>query len=137
MGTFPADDVLLAWLIRIDLAVWQDLRRAAISPLNGWYMDDCEGEVRWAHPVVQEMLIETQSRAESRRLSNEERAVQRQIKWRRAALAEIGVDTAIHTNRLVVEAMDEWPEVNWKKRRNTLAHSRLLKWAFLDGLGRP
>ncbi|MFN5998342.1 MAG: hypothetical protein ACK47C_04755 [Paracoccaceae bacterium] len=94
MGTLPADDALLARLLRIDLARWQDLRRAAVPPLHGWYMADCQGEVRWAHPVVLEMLIEAQSRAESRRMSNEERAVQKRIERLRAALAEIGVDKA-------------------------------------------
>jgi hypothetical protein len=134
MGTLPADDVLLARLLRIDFARWQDLRRAAVSPLHGWYTADCEGEVRWVHPVVLEMLIDAQSRAESRRLSNEERAVQMRIERLRAALAEMGVDKAILDNRLFIEAMDEWLEVNWKKRRNSLAYSRLLNWASSSGL---
>lgn len=129
MGALPADDVLLARLLRIDFARWQDLRRAAVSPLHGWYMADCEGEVRWAHPVVLEMLIDAQNRAESRCLSNEERAVQKRIERLRAALAELGVDKAVLDNCLVIEAMDEWLEVNWKKRRNSPAHSRLLRWA--------
>lgn len=30
--------------------------------------------------------------------------------------------------------MDEWLEVNWKKRRNALAYSSLLNWASSEGI---
>jgi hypothetical protein len=134
MGTLPNDDALLARLLRIDLSRWLDLRRAAVSPLHGWYLADCEGEVRWAHPVVLELLIEAQGRAESRRMSNEERAVQKRIERLRVALLDMGVDKSILADRVVIEAMDEWLEVNWKKRRNALGYARLLNWAATSGL---
>lgn len=134
MGTLPNDDALLARLLRIDLSRWHDLRRATVSPLHGWYLTDCEGEVRWAHPVVLEMLVEAQGRAETRRMSNEERAVQKRVERLRAALTEIGVHKGVLADRLAIEAMDEWLEVHWKKRRNALAYSRVLNWAASAGL---
>lgn len=134
MGTLPRDDELLAKLLRIDLARWRDLCRAAIAPLHGWYLADCDGENRWAHKVVLEVLLDARDRAETRRMSNDERAVQKRIERLRKALAEIGVDKALLADRLVLEAMDEWLEVHWKKRRNALAYSRLMTWAAQSGI---
>lgn len=134
MGTLPVDDALLARMLRLDADRWADLRRAKVGPLHGWYLADCEGETRWAHPVVLEMLREAQGRAESRRMSNEERAVQKRIERLRKALAEMGVDKGILADRVVIEAMDEWLNVNWKKPRNALAYARLLTWAAASGL---
>ena len=120
MGTLPRDDALIARHLRMDLSRWLDLRRATVPPLHGWYLADCGGELRWAHPVVLEMLIDARDRADTRRMSNEDRAVQKRLERLRAALADIGVDKAILADRVVLEAMDEWLEVNWKKRRSAV-----------------
>lgn len=134
VGTLPRDDVILSRLLRLELSRWADLCRAIVPPLHGWYLTDCEGEVRWAHPVVLEVLLDARDRAETRRMSNEDRAVQKRLERLRKALAEIGVDKAILADRVVLEAMDEWLEVNWKKRRSALAYSRLLIWASQAGI---
>lgn len=134
LGTLPHDDALLARLLRMELPRWRDLCRAEVSPLHGWYLADCGGEVRWAHPVVLEMVIEARDRAEVRKMSNEERAVQKRVERLRKALEEMGVDRSILADRVALEAMDEWLEVNWKKRRNALAYARLLNWAAQSGL---
>ena len=134
MGTLPCDDVLLARHLRLDPARWADLCRSAVSPLHGWHLVNCEGEVRWAHPVVLEVILEAREFANLRRMSNEDRAVQKRLERLRRALGEIGVDKVLLADRVVIEAMDEWLEVNWKKRRNHLAYSRLLTWAAQSGL---
>jgi hypothetical protein len=134
LGTLPHDDALLARLLRMDLPRWRDLCRAEVPPLHGWYLADCEGEVRWAHPVVLEMVLDARDRAEARKMSNEERAVQKRIERLRRALEELGVDKAILADRVAMEAMDEWLEANWKKRRTALAYMRLLTWAAQSGL---
>lgn len=134
MGTLPRDDAVLARLLRVDLGQWLDLCRLRIGPLHGWQLTACDGEVRWSHPVVLEVILDARDRAELRRMSNEDRAVQKRLERLRAALAEIGVDKGILANRVILEAMDEWLEVNWKRRRNALAYSRLLNWAAQSNL---
>jgi hypothetical protein len=134
LGTLPQNEVLIARMLRLDPIKWQNLCRLAISPLHGWYLANCEGVVRWAHPVVLEMLLDARDRADTRRMSNEDRAVQKRIERLRKALAEIGVDKGILADRVAMEAMDEWLEVNWKKRRNALALGRVLQWASGAGI---
>lgn len=134
LGTLPFDDELIARLLRVDLPRWQDLQRGKVPPLHGWYLVDCDGEARWAHPVVLEMVVQARDRAEVRRMSNEERTVQKRIERLRHALEEFGVDKSLLADRSVLEAMDEWLEANWKKRRTALAYSRMLNWAAASGV---
>ena len=134
IGTLPRDDALIARLLRLDLQVWVDLQRRSVPPLHGWYLADCEGEVRWAHPVVLEMILDAKNKVEIRRMSNDDRAVQKRIERLRKALGEMGVDNVVLDDRLAMEAIDEWLEVNWKKRRNALVYSRALRWAGSEGI---
>ena len=134
IGTLPRDDALIARLLRLDPQVWADLQRRAVPPMHGWYLVDCEGEVRWAHPVVLEMVLDARHKVEVRRMSNDDRAVQKRIERLRKSLAEMGVDAAVLDDRVAMEAIDEWLEVNWKKRRNALVYSRALRWAASEGI---
>ncbi len=134
MGTLPCDDLIIARLLRLDLAHWQDLQRRAVPPLHGWYRVNCEGEIRWAHPVVLEMLLDARDRAEKRRLSTEGRSVAKRIERMVKALAGMGVDKSLLANQAMVEAMDRWLEENWKRSRTAEAYARVLNWAATEGL---
>jgi hypothetical protein len=91
VGTLPDDDALLARMLRMDEARWRDLRGARIGPMHGWFRVRCEGEVRWAHPVVMEILDDVSRRRSERELSKEGRARARRIDRLRAALSEMNV----------------------------------------------
>lgn len=134
MGTLPRDDLLLARMLRLDTDAWADLQRRKVPPLHGWYLVDCEGELRWAHPVVLEMLLDARDRAEKRRLSTEGRSVAKRVERMVKALAGMGVDKSILANQALVEAMDHWLEENWKRSRTSEAYARVLNWAVQEGL---
>jgi hypothetical protein len=59
VGTLPRDDAALAFLLRMSLDAWQTLRKREINPLTGWYEVECDnGETRFAHRVVTEVVLE-------------------------------------------------------------------------------
>lgn len=59
VGTLPAADEALAFLLRMPLTRWRELRSRAISPLHGWHLVQCDnGQNRLAHPVVTEVALE-------------------------------------------------------------------------------
>ncbi|HGG04783.1 MAG TPA: hypothetical protein ENK28_04940 [Aliiroseovarius sp.] len=59
VGTLPADDEALAFLLRMPVARWREMRSRAVSPLHGWYMVQCDNQQeRLAHDVVTEVALE-------------------------------------------------------------------------------
>lgn len=59
VGTLPADDDAIAFLLRMTLDRWKELKSRAASPLAGWYQVQCDnGQVRLAHKVVTEIALE-------------------------------------------------------------------------------
>lgn len=134
VGTLPCDDALIARLLRMDSARWADLCRAAVSPLHGWFRCNCEGEVRWAHPVVLEIVLAARDRREERELSKEERAAAKRVERLRAALAEMGLAEGLVKNRAFVEEVDFWLVEHCKGRRTAMWYGRVLDWAASSGL---
>jgi len=62
VGTLPDDDAILAKLLRIDLALWRDLRTRRINPLHGWSPCRCGEEIRLSHPVVTEVVLDAMAK---------------------------------------------------------------------------
>lgn len=59
VGTLPCSDDALAFLLHTDGATWAKLRKRDPSPLHNWYHVRCDtGEIRLAHPVVTEAMVE-------------------------------------------------------------------------------
>ncbi|WP_108260625.1 hypothetical protein [Mangrovicoccus ximenensis] len=59
VGTLPCDDDGLAFLLRISGAKWRELNGREVSPIYNWHRVRCDnGEIRLAHPVVTELLLE-------------------------------------------------------------------------------
>ncbi len=58
VGTLPCDDEALAFLLRMPIGRWRELRAREITPLHGWRQIACDnGQVRLAHPVVTEVAL--------------------------------------------------------------------------------
>ena len=59
VGTLPCDPAALAFLLRMPLGRWQQLVSRELTPLDGWFQVVTDlSEVRLAHPVVTEVVIE-------------------------------------------------------------------------------
>jgi hypothetical protein len=129
IGTLPAEDEILARLLRLDVRKWKELCRCDVGPLYGWHHVDCEGEIRLGHPVVIEVLRDCADRATAKTLSKEERAVAKRQERLKAALRDLGVKPDILGDALSIAAMDEWLSENWKRRRDAMAYQKVLNWA--------
>lgn len=59
VGTLPADDEALAFLLHMPVSRWRDLRSREVSPLHGWRTVLCDNQQRrLAHPVVTAVALE-------------------------------------------------------------------------------
>lgn len=59
VGTLPTDERLLAEAVGVSLDRWRQLCERDITPLHNWHPVRCDnGEIRYAHPVVQEVALE-------------------------------------------------------------------------------
>lgn len=107
VGTLPDDDEILAKLLMLDLATWQDLRKRAVSPLYGWQPCDCGGGVvRLMHTVVLEMA---EGSLTKRKVVVDGREAERERK--RLVLLEknmlaAGAPSRLAENALYVEKLD-------------------------------
>lgn len=134
IGTLPDDDELLARMLRLDLARWRELRRAEHGPMTGWYRVNCEGEVRWAHPVVIEVLDDIASRRERREQSKDARARDRRIDRMRHALSGMGVSDAVLSDRAVLEEIETYLSATHHGNRTVATYTRALRWAADQGI---
>lgn len=81
VGTLPTDDRLLAKALSISVDAWQSLCRREISPLHNWHRVMCDnGEIRLAHPVVQEVAEEAMKSARKNRADATDRKRAKRIK---------------------------------------------------------
>lgn len=59
VGTLPMEPDALAFLLRMPVSRWQELVARDVSPLHGWSPVACDnGQVRLAHEVVTETVLE-------------------------------------------------------------------------------
>lgn len=62
IGTLPTDESDLAFMLHMSTDKFQSLLKRELSPLRNWYLTQCDnGEVRWAHPVVRDFVLEALS----------------------------------------------------------------------------
>jgi hypothetical protein len=134
VGTLPDDDALLARMLRMDVARWRDLRRSEVGPMHGWFRVRCDGETRWAHPVVMEILEDVARRRTDRELSKEGRARARRIDRLKLALAEMGVGEALLSDRAAIEAIEDYLEGTHRGNRTSVVYARALRWAADQGI---
>jgi len=134
IGTLPVNDALIARLLRMDVERWRDMCRMAVPPLHGWYRASCEGEVRWAHPVVLELLLDARDRRERRDMSTEERAEAKRLQRLQKRLVELGLATGAAEDRLILEELDQWLQAHCTGNRTTGHILRAIRWGNETGL---
>lgn len=110
VGTLPCDQKELAALLNIDRDTLEVLNSQPIGPLYGWELCQCGGELRWAHPVVLEVIqtaLSYQRKAAARSEAGNRRKRLNRLKTQMAA---IRVPERLYSNDVVVEWCDDWLE---------------------------
>ncbi len=78
VGTLPTDERLLASAIGVTVDYWKKLDSREVNPLHNWELVQCDnGEVRYAHPVVTEVVLEA---VKSRRVNQANTEAKRRFK---------------------------------------------------------
>lgn len=127
IGTLPTNDVLLAECARVSLEKWRQLCERTISPLHKWHKDVCDnGEIRWAHHVVQLVAQEALEGRARHQQSNEEKAVYARLKRIREALVNFGCDKSVSADDVLVKRLDDWLVTNCVGNRRKADYERAL-----------
>ncbi len=134
VGSLPCDDMMLARLLRVEESKWRDMCRAAISPLHGWERCTSEGEVRWMHPVVIEVLDDVFTRREARTLSAQSRAREKRIERMVSTFRGMSMPEAFLQDRAAIEAIEDYLEATCRGNRTPAVYGRAVKWASEQGL---
>lgn len=80
VGTLPTDDEALAFLLRLPLSRWNDLKSRSVTPLHGWHPVQCDsGQVRLAHPVVTEVALEALGAKKRNQTKNAEERMRKRL----------------------------------------------------------
>ncbi len=108
VGTLPTDERLLAKLAGVTLEVWRELAAQDVGPLWNWYHVSCGDDVRFAHPVVLELVEKAMV---SREMHNGARAADRERKRLKALPAQMqsaGASSRMCAEAAVVDWVDRW-----------------------------
>lgn len=110
VGTLPNDPKQLAALLHVDLSIWDELAARSIPPLYKWFLCDCGGEIRYAHPVVIEMIgdaMDYQQKAKARSAAGTRRKRMNRLATQAQAM---GAHSNIYGNPAALEWIDDWLE---------------------------
>lgn len=133
-GTLPDDDDELAVMLRVDRRRMRELRGRDFGPLRGWKRCLCDGEVRLAHDVVTEQVLDALDRREARSERSSSRVDRMRLKRLRDALADMGLSAAVLKDRVLIERIDRWMTENCRGNRRAaeyaaaLLHAQREKW---------
>ncbi|MBU3000435.1 hypothetical protein KO491_11375 [Roseovarius nubinhibens] len=109
LGTLPADDDSLAFLLGLPLDRWKSLKERPFNPLYNWRPVRCDnGAIRLAHPVVQEVMEAALRGHQEHKASNENKAVYARRKRLIEALRECGCGDELCSDDLAVGWLDDW-----------------------------
>lgn len=109
LGTLPADDESLAFLLGLPLDRWLSLKDRSFSPLYNWSPVRCDnGEIRLAHPVVQEVMKAALAGHLEHKASNENKAVYARRKRLVDVLRECGCGDDLCGDEFAVAWIDDW-----------------------------
>ncbi|TNF19157.1 MAG: hypothetical protein EP318_15490 [Rhodobacteraceae bacterium] len=126
IGTLPADDEALAFLLRMPVTRWNELSGRPVSPLHGWSRVVCDnGHVRLAHPVVQEVAVE----ALGSRKRNDARNADERMRKRLGTIVghltkSITGGARIAASEEQVNAISDWIEAKYPGGSATLKRVR-------------
>lgn len=117
VGSLPADEALLARLLRVAPDEWRGLMAQPLTPLHRWQRYAHDGDVVLGHPVVIEVALAALHRREDRESSRDDRAVA----MRRRRLVEImraeGCAPAMCQDWQLVCRIDDWLAANHQGQR--------------------
>jgi hypothetical protein len=133
-GTLPQDRVEIARMLRTDPHHFESLCRHTHGPLRGWRpcITD-QGELRLYHRTVLEQVQDAFDRRESKALANNAKAVKARRERLVEGLKKAGCIDALLQDEVLIARMDDWLELNWRKRRDALAYDRVLTVAKREG----
>lgn len=138
-GTLPADRNQIARLLRCEPLHFEGLCRQTYGPMRGWHpcvTDD--GEVRLFHAVVLEQVRDAFDRREAKALANNAKAVAARRDRLVTALRAMGCEAEMLADDVLMDRLNGWLDINWKRRRDTMAYQKALDHAAREGwLGRP
>lgn len=133
VGTLPDDDIILSRLLRMDLVAWQALRGQRVGALHNWYSVNCEGEVRLAHPVVTEVVMDAMHRREAKVASNEGKAIYQRQQRLITAFRDLGVTKGALGDTVLIERCDAWLHETRPGRRTIGSYEAALLHAQHNG----
>ncbi|ABA81393.1 hypothetical protein GQF56_15450 [Rhodobacter sphaeroides] len=108
VGTLPDDDVQLAALLMLDLKAWQSYRSRDWSPLYKWVPCQCDGEVRLMHSVVVEIILESLSLREKRRVEGETGRRRKRLARLPDQILDAGGTRKMAADPGLLERIDSW-----------------------------
>lgn len=109
LGTLPADDDSLAFLLGLPLDRWLSLKERSFNPLYNWSPVRCDnGEIRLAHPVVQEVMKAALDGHLEHKASNESKAVYARRKRLVDVLRDCGCGDDLCNDEFAVAWIDDW-----------------------------
>jgi hypothetical protein len=137
LGTLPADDEALAFLLGLPLDQWKRMTERPFNPLYNWHPVRCDnGEVRLAHPVVQEVMEAALRGHLEHKASNEDKAIAARRRRLVASMKECGCSDELCADEFAVAWMDDWLLEHHKGQRRMpqFQHSiaRALRAAYQD-----
>ena len=133
-GTLPQDKVEIARMLRTDPHHFETLCRHTHGPLRGWRtcITD-QGELRLYHITVLEQVQDAFDRREAKALANNAKAIKARRERMIDGLRKIGCSEALLQDDVLIARMDDWLELNWRKRRDPIAYERVLVFAKTAG----
>jgi hypothetical protein len=110
VGTLPKDRREIARLLHLSTERFDTLCRHEIGPLYGWFVCDCEGVHRFAHPVVLEMIGEALERQKSARDRSAAGNRRKRLSRLAGQMQKMGAPSGMYSNPAIIEWVDEWLE---------------------------
>lgn len=121
VGTLPCDERQLAFSLHMPLEIWQSLMRRDLTPLDGWHKVMCDnGEVRFAHPVVQAVAVEALGSKRAAAEKAEKRRDAKRLTDLRQKIEAIGAGQVLRQPN-VVDRLDDWLTENHSGNRTEAA----------------
>lgn len=109
LGTLPRDHESLAFLLGLPLDRWMALVERKFNPLYNWSPVRCDnGEVRLAHPVVQEVMETALRGHKELKASNEEKAIWQRRNRLKDTLKACGCRDELCNDEMAVGWIDDW-----------------------------
>ena len=109
LGTLPTEDDSLAFLLGLPLDRWLSLKERPFNPLYNWGPVRCDnGDIRLAHPVVQDVMEAALRGHQEHKASNESKAVYARRKRLADVLRACGCGADLCADEFAVAWLDEW-----------------------------